>query len=182
MDGEIQYIGSRAHQDVLDKLKSSCGFFRDEVGAQLNCLRYAQWQLDGGVNYLATAVDSILAERSGRSDMQPNGISELFTAMQKVMVELENNKVTAIQTKNEVESHNQKLERVNGNIKAEVGRSIGSVLRKYTGSTKQEANKGDAKLLSKPYLGDTIVEYKIVSPMDVHQSLDRGKAARKLGI
>ena len=58
--------------------------------------------------------------------------------MQKVAVELENNKEAAIQTKNGIASPNQKLDGVNGNVKGEVRRSIGSVLRKYTGSMKQE--------------------------------------------
>ena len=52
--------------------------------------------------------------------MEENVLSELFTVMQKVAVELEYNKETAIQTKNEVAWPNRKLDVVNGQIKGEV--------------------------------------------------------------
>ena len=56
------------HQDVLAKLNLSGELCRDEVGAQLNCLRDVQWEIDGGVDYLAKAVDIRLTESSERSD------------------------------------------------------------------------------------------------------------------
>ena len=98
------------------------------------------------------------------------------------MVELENNKVTTIQTKTEIASFNQKLEGVDEDIKGKVRKSIGSVLRKYTGATKQDETKGEAKLLSKPYLCETRVEYKSASPMDSPPGFDWGKDDRKLGL
>ena len=36
MDGGIQFAGTRAHRDVLDRLNLSCELFRDNVGTQLN--------------------------------------------------------------------------------------------------------------------------------------------------
>ena len=99
----------------------------------------------------------------------------------KAVVELENSKETAIQTKNEIESTGQTLDGVNGDIKGEAQRSIGSVLRKNTGSTKQEETEEEAKLLSKPYLGVTGVEYKSASSKDLPPGLDWGKGERKLG-
>ena len=47
MDGEIQFLWSRVHRDVLAKLNWSCELFRDEVGTQLSSLREVQWQLVG---------------------------------------------------------------------------------------------------------------------------------------
>ena len=79
-------------------------------------------------------------------------ISELYTAMRKVMVELENNKVYNIQTKGHFASVSQKLEGAHQKIEGEVQRSIGSVLHRYNESMKKEETKGDAKLLSKPCL------------------------------
>ena len=49
---QIQCLGSRAHHDVLAKLNLRCELFRDEAGAQLNCLKGAQWQLAWGVDYV----------------------------------------------------------------------------------------------------------------------------------
>ena len=49
-DGPIQFLGSRVHRDVLDRLNLSCDLSRDEAGTQLHSLRDVQGQLDGGVN------------------------------------------------------------------------------------------------------------------------------------
>ena len=100
----------------------------------------------------------------------------------KAVVELENSKETAIQTKNEIALPNQKLDGANGNIKGGLRRSIGSVLRKYTGSRKQEETTDEANLLSKPYFRETRVEYKSASSKDLPSCLDWGEGDRKLGL
>ena len=136
----------------------------------------AQGRLSGGVNYLAKASDSELVESSEGSDRRENELREPVAVMQKVAVELENNKETAIQTKNEIESTGQTLDGVNGDIKGEAQRSIGSVLRKNTGSTKQEETEEEAKLLSKPYLGETRLDYKSAISKDSPTGLDWERA------
>ena len=79
------------------------------------CPRTTSW--GEGVDYAAKAVDIKLTESSEMIDRGGNAISELFAVTQKLMPQLEKNKVTALQTKNEIASTNQKLEGVNGNIK-----------------------------------------------------------------
>ena len=76
----------------------------------------------------------------------------------------------------------EKLEGVNENIKGEVQRSIGSVLHKYTGSMRKDEIKDEEKLLRKPYLRETRVEYKSVRSMDFPPCLDWEKDVRKLGL
>ena len=152
MAEHIQVLGSNVHQDVLAKLNLGFELFRNELGAQLNWLAGIHGQLAYGVNHLANAVDSKLLESSERSDREERVISELYTAMRKVMVELENNKVYNIQTKGHFASVSQKLEGAHQKIEGEVQRSIGSVLHRYNESMKKEETKGDAKLLSKPCL------------------------------
>ena len=104
------------------------------MGAKLNSLRVARGKLADGVNYLAKSADIKLIESSERSDMAENVFRDRVLSMQKVALELENRKATAIQTKNEIAPPDQKIGRVNGNIKGEVQRCIGSVLHKHTGS------------------------------------------------
>ena len=91
------------------------------------------------------------------------------------MGDIEGGNVTTLQAKNEIAPPDQKLEWGNGNIKGEVRRSIGSVLRKYPGSMRKDETKGDAKFLSKPYLRETRVEYNGVCSADLPPGLDRGK-------
>ena len=78
-----------------------------------------------GVNDSEKAADSELAESSERSDRQENTLSDLFTVLQKVAAELENNKETVTQTKNEIASLNRKLDGVNGNIKGDYEEVLG---------------------------------------------------------
>ena len=179
MAEQIQDIGQNVHLDVLAKLNLSCELFRNELGAQLNWLRDIHWQLADGVNRLENAVGSEIVESSERSDRRERVISELYAAMQKVMVELENRKVYIAQTKEQFASFGQKLE---GGSKDRRGvwRIIGSVFHMYNESMKQGEIKGDAKLLSKPCLGDTIVEYKSGRSVDLPPCLDLGKDDRKL--
>ena len=92
--------------DALAGLNLVRELSRDELGTRLNSLRDAQGKLDG-VNYIEKTVDIRLVESPERCDRHSNVLSELFTVMQKVGVELENNKESPIQTKNEIASPNQ---------------------------------------------------------------------------
>ena len=83
IDAQIQFIGERAHRDVLAKLRLSFELFRDEVGTHLNCLMDVKEQLDGGVNYMPKASDCKLIASTERSDMIDNVISEIFAVTQK---------------------------------------------------------------------------------------------------
>ena len=48
MDEQIQFLGTSAHRDVLDKLNLSYELSIDEAGTQLNSLRGVQGQIDCG--------------------------------------------------------------------------------------------------------------------------------------
>ena len=76
----------------------------------------------------------------------------------------------------------EKLEGVNENIKGEVQRSIGSVLHRYAGSMKKEGAKEEAKLLSKPYLGENRVGYRSVNSKDLPPCVDWGERRPKIGV
>ena len=66
---------------------------------------------------MAKAADSKLTESSERRDRTENVIIELFALMEKVMVDLEQNRVTSLQTRYEIAPSIQKLEGVDDNIK-----------------------------------------------------------------
>ena len=55
-------------------------------------------------------------------------------------------------------------------------------MRRRTGSMKQEETKDEEKLLSKPYLWESRVDYRRGSPMYFPPCLDWGKGGRKLGL
>ena len=152
IDGEIQCLGSVVSREVLESLRLSFVHFRDEIGTQLNHIRNAQGKIVGGGRNLAKAVCSKLTENSKRNEKREQVLVDLYQAMRKVMTEIGEIREATRQTPQEIVLFNQKLQGVNGNMKWEVRKSVGSAIRKYTESENQEDTKGDANLPSKLYL------------------------------
>ena len=64
---QVQSLGPDVHQDVVARLNSSCGIFREELGSQLNWIKDVQENMLHGMENLANAVDTRLIQNDQRS-------------------------------------------------------------------------------------------------------------------
>ena len=78
-----------------------------------------------GVENLAPAVDTKLTENAERSEREEQVLGDLYKAMRKVMTERRQNSESTPQTPKEIISVNERLHRVNSNMKGEVQRGFG---------------------------------------------------------
>ena len=128
---------------------------------------------------MAKAVGSKLTENDERSEKHEQVLVRLCQTMQKVTTELGRSREASPQAQQELVLLRQKLQGVNGNMKWGIRRSVGSVIKKYTESADQVYTMGDARLPSKPNLGDARVGYMGESSNDLPTCLSLGGNDRK---
>ena len=92
MAEQIQHLGSRVSQEVLEGLSFSCELFRDEVGTHLNQLKDVQWEIVGrGVEILAQTLGIKLTENAEINERREQVLEDIYKTTQQIKTEIGQN-------------------------------------------------------------------------------------------
>ena len=129
--GKIQNLGPYVRQDVLARLNSSCGIFREELGCRLNWIKGVQGNmLQGGAKSCKFGRYPGNPERPEESNARRSN-GGFFTALRNFTVEIEKNTHDNQQMNRKFVAIQQQMEGMGKEAQVEFGKSINSVALRF---------------------------------------------------
>ena len=140
----------------MGKLRTSCAQFRTEIGTQLNSLKDVQWEIVCGVGNMAKTVEYKLTENEEGDNKQAQVLTSMYTGVRKIIHELGQNREETKQTNKGIVAMEQKLMRLEENIRNEVRTSAITLIQNQTEKQPKTQKESSVRACrpEMPYLGE----------------------------